>query len=237
VPEKNCPKDDVEGILLLNKPIGKTSFHMVATLRKKFGVRKIGHAGTLDPFATGVMVMLIGRNFTKLSDSFLCNDKEYVAEVKLGSATDTHDCDGEVIFNCPDVPDLEEVKSKIAYFQGEINQVPPMYSAKKVNGKKLYDLARKGIEIERKSVKIQLETHILSYNYPYLCIRVKCSKGTYIRCIAHELGQQLGCGGHLSALERIRSGQFKIENCIAWDQLEQSDKALLSQRLLCSVIR
>lgn len=233
VPEKNTlPMNDIEGILLLNKPTGKTSFQLVATLRKKLGVRKIGHAGTLDPFATGVMVMLIGRNYTKLSDTFLCNDKEYIAEVKLGMSTDSHDCDGEAIDTSDRVPSLEEVVSALSYFQGEIEQVPPMFSAKKVNGKKLYEMARKGQTIERKAVKITVQSELLDYSYPYARIRVSCSKGTYIRCIAHELGQRLGCGAHLSALERTRSGSFPISDCLPWDAIQDGTKETLQPSLL-----
>ena len=232
VPEKiNPPTNDIEGILLLNKPTGKTSFQLVATLRKKLGVRKIGHAGTLDPFATGVMVMLIGRNYTKLSDSFLCNDKEHIAEIKLGMSTDSHDCDGETIDTSDHVPSLEDIMSNLVYFQGEIEQVPPMFSAKKVNGKKLYEMARKGQTIERKAVRITVQTELLEYSYPFVRIRVSCSKGTYIRCIAHELGQRLGCGGHLSALERTRSGNFPICDCLHWDAVQDGTKETLQLNL------
>lgn len=229
---KTTLTNEIEGILLLNKPRGKTSFHLVATLRKKLGVRKIGHAGTLDPFATGVMVMLIGRNYTKLSDQFLCNDKEYVAEVKLGISTDSHDCDGEVINTSEHVPTLHEVQMALEYFQGEIEQVPPMFSAKKVNGKKLYEMARKGQTIERQAVKITVQTELLEYAYPFVRIRVNCSKGTYIRCIAHELGVKLGCGGHLTALERTRSGHFPIHSCLSWEDLQIGSKDLIQQKLL-----
>lgn len=232
MPEKTTqPTSEVEGILLLNKPVGKTSFQLVATLRKKLGVRKIGHAGTLDPFATGVMVMLIGRNYTKLSDQFLCNDKEYVAEVKLGIATDSHDCDGEVIATSDLIPSLHDIEKALEYFQGDIEQVPPMFSAKKVNGKKLYEMARKGQTIERKAVKITVRTDLLEYSYPFVRIRVSCSKGTYIRCIAHELGQHLGCGGHLTALERTRSGKFPIGDCVPWADVQEGTKDLLQSRL------
>lgn len=230
--KEQTQENSCEGILLLDKPVGKTSFHLVATLRKKLGVRKIGHAGTLDPFATGVMVMLVGRNFTKLSDSFLHHDKEYVAKAKLGVATDTYDCEGEVVATSEQVPSLEEVKQALEKFQGEIQQIPPMYSAKKVNGQKLYDMARKGQVIERAPVTLTVETEMLAYEYPYLTLRIKCSKGTYIRSIAHDLGQLLGCGAHLVELTRTRSGHFAVENCLAWDSLQSADKDSLAKRLL-----
>lgn len=203
-----------EGILLVNKPKGVTSFSLVGLLRKRLGVKKIGHAGTLDPLATGVMVMLVGRNYTKLSDQLLSKDKEYVAEIFMGKSTDTYDAEGQVTHESKKIPTLEEIVKALESFQGEIEQIPPMFSAKKVNGKKLYELARKGKMIERKSVKIEVKTELLSYNYPYLHLKIACSKGTYIRSIAHDLGTLLGCGAHLSNLQRTKSGTYSIEECI-----------------------
>jgi len=211
---KTKTSDSIEGILLINKPIGKTSFHLVYQLRKRLGVQKIGHAGTLDPFATGVMVMLIGRNYTRLSDSFLCNDKEYLARVFLGKSTDTFDCDGKIQSESSLIPTLSDVKEAIASFQGEIEQIPPMFSAKKIDGQKLYHLARQGINVERQPVKITLTTELLDYAYPYLDINIKCSKGTYIRSIAHDLGNLLKCGAHLTSLVRTRSGNFLLKDCL-----------------------
>lgn len=208
-------QEPVEGILLVDKSKGHSSFKLVAMLRKRLGVKKIGHAGTLDPFATGVMVMLIGRRYTRLSDQFLCNDKEYIAEVHLGTTTDTYDSEGVIIAQSPIVPTLEEIQHALKAFQGEIEQVPPMYSAKKIQGKKLYELARKGIEVERKAVKVALETTLIRYEYPLLELKVMCSKGTYIRSIAYDLGLKLGCGAHLSNLRRTRSGKFCIQDCIS----------------------
>lgn len=214
--------EEVEGILLIDKAKGRTSFSLVGTLRKKLGVKKIGHAGTLDPFATGVMVMLIGRNYTRLSDQFLCNDKEYVAELFFGITTDTFDCEGAIIEQSTKVPTLEEVQEALKHFQGEIEQIPPMYSAKKIQGKKLYDLARKGIEVERQPVKITVQTHFIRYEYPVLELRIACSKGTYIRSIAYDLGKRLGCGAHLTNLKRTRSGLFTLDQCIGEEQLTAS---------------
>ncbi len=202
-----------EGILLVNKPRGRTSFSLVSTLRKLLNVQKIGHAGTLDPFATGVMVMLIGKNYTRLSDQLLCQDKEYIAEAHLGIATDTYDCEGVETMNSELIPTLEQIKEALTHFQGEIEQQPPMYSAKKVQGKKLYELARKGKTIERSSVKVTVNIDLLSYNYPRLCLKVACSKGTYIRSLAHDLGISLGCGAHLTELQRTRSGAFCLHDC------------------------
>lgn len=211
------------GILLVDKPVGKTSFGLVAQLRKLLQVKKIGHAGTLDPFATGVMVMLIGRDYTKLSDRFLTQDKEYIATLKLGEATDTYDCDGTVTFESQKIPTLEELKEAISGFQGEIEQTPPMYSAKKINGKKLYELARKGEEVERKPVSIKVEIELISYDYPLASIRVACSKGTYIRSLAHDIGSTLGCGAHLVQLRRTKSGPFHIEDCLCLEDKNSSE--------------
>jgi tRNA pseudouridine55 synthase len=220
---KNLPNlnidQPIEGILLVDKPKGPSSFKLVQTLRKRLGVRKIGHAGTLDPFATGVMVMLIGRRYTRLSDRFLCNDKEYEAEVYLGITTDTYDSEGTMIAQSTLIPTLADIQEALKYFQGEIEQVPPMYSAKKKQGKKLYELARKGQEVARDPVKVTLQTDLISYEYPYLKLRIVCSKGTYIRSVAYDLGIKLGCGAHLSNLRRTRSGKFKIEDCIHEDEL------------------
>ena len=205
----------IEGILLVNKPKGKTSFSLVAALRKIFGVKKIGHAGTLDPLAQGVMVLLIGKKYTRMSDQFLCNHKEYIAQIILGASTETYDAEGPILSRSDKVCSLQEVQERIASaFQGEIEQVPPMFSAKKIKGKKLYELARKGIEVERQAAKIVVKTEILSYEYPHLVLKIACSKGTYIRSIAHDLGQLLGCGAYLNELQRTQSGHFNLRDCV-----------------------
>lgn len=206
--------DRPAGILLVDKPRNKSSFSLVAALRRLLNVQKIGHAGTLDPFATGVMVMLIGKQFTKLSNTFLAADKEYLATVRLGIETDTYDCDGRIIAENGGVPSETMLKNALEHFQGTILQTPPMFSAKKKNGKKLYELARKGISIQRESVPVAVKAHLLSYQYPHVELHIECSKGTYIRSIAHDLGKTLGCGAHLSALRRMRSGTFHIDSCI-----------------------
>lgn len=224
-----------EGILLVNKPKGKTSFSLVGMLRRHLNVKKIGHAGTLDPFATGVMVMLIGKKFTSLSDSFLNDDKEYVAEVKLGVSTDSFDCDGEVTGTSDLIPTEEAIRQAVNSFQGRVLQVPPMFSAKKQNGKKLYELARKGETVERPPVDVEMTTTILKYEFPFLVLHVKCSKGTYIRAIANDLGNLLGCGAHLTNLQRTRSGRFSIDQCLDGTLLDvaQINKADLINRMTC----
>jgi tRNA pseudouridine55 synthase len=233
--QKNNFSEEAKGILLVNKPVGKTSFSLVGCLRKRLGVKKIGHAGTLDPFASGVMVMLIGREYTRLSDKFLCQDKEYEARIYLGESTDTFDCEGKVLQKCEKVPSLQEIEEVSRFFQGEISQIPPMFSAKKIGGKKLYELARKGQVIERSPVKIIVQLSILQYDYPHLDIRVCCSKGTYIRSIADDFGKMLGCFGHLSALKRVRSGEYHIDDCIDGTLLQSTDPA--NERYLKTKLR
>ena len=221
-----------EGILLVDKPSGKTSFSLISALRKKLNIQKIGHAGTLDPFATGVMILLVGRNYTRQSDKFLNDDKEYIAEVKLGVETDSYDRDGNVTSESDIKPTLETIEATLQKFQGSVQQIPPMFSAKKKNGKKLYELARQGKSIEREPVTVFMEVTLLEYNYPFLKIKVSCSKGTYVRSIAYDLGQLLGCGAHLTELQRTRSGKFKIENCIDGSLLFDHDYKLNHENLL-----
>jgi len=211
------------GILLVDKATGSTSFHLVSILRKITRIEKIGHAGTLDPFATGVMVMLIGREYTQKSNDFLSSDKGYLATIQLGSTTDSYDIYGKVLVQNPYVPSLVEVEKAIASFQGQIEQIPPMFSAKKVAGQKLYDLARKGITIERAAVKVSVQIKLIRYHYPMLEIEVNCSKGTYIRSLAHDIGQILTCGAHLFELIRTRSGTFHLSECVSQADLKAPD--------------
>lgn len=213
-----------EGILLVNKPRGKTSFSLIHALRKKTGIQKIGHTGTLDPFATGLMILLVGKAYTRLSDRFLHQDKEYLATIRLGIRTDSYDCDGQIIGRSDERPSEREIDAALTQFQGDIWQIPPMFSAKKVQGKKLYDLARKGKTIDRAAVQIRLKTEKIHYSYPFLSFAVECSKGTYIRSIAEDLGNILGCGGHLVELKRTRSGKFHLEEAIDGEILYSEEK-------------
>ncbi len=212
-----------KGILLVNKPAGKTSFDMVAKARKCLGEKKIGHAGTLDPFATGLLILLVGREYTRLSDRFLNCDKEYVGTLRLGKATDSHDIDGEVTLTSDKIPTLQEVEEVIARFQGKMEQIPPMFSAKKVGGKKLYELARKGQTIERAPCQIELTTELVHYEYPNLTIRVSCTKGTYIRVLADDIGKALGSYAHLEALERTRCGPLSLDHAVDGLKLDEPD--------------
>ena len=217
-----------DGILLVNKAKGTMSFRLVSILRKRTGIEKIGHAGTLDPFATGVMVMLIGRDYTRKSNEFLSSDKEYRAILQLGIATDTYDLEGQITSRSNKVPTLREIELGLTSFQGDILQIPPMYSAKKIKGKKLYDLARKGVTIERPPVPVRVQIKLIRYQYPMLTLEIACSKGTYIRSLSHDIGHFLGCGAHLFELTRTRSGSFFLDQCIPQSHLKHPEFDLSS---------
>jgi len=209
----------LSGLLLIDKEKGISSFRLVHILRKITQVRKIGHAGTLDPIATGLMILLIGKNFTKQSNQFLELDKEYLATLFLGKSTDTHDEEGKITDSSDSIPPLEDIEKALLSFQGEVLQTPPMYSAKKIKGQKLYDLARRGITIEREPVPITLLTTLISYEYPYLTLNIQCSKGTYVRTITDDLGKILKTGAYLYALKRLRIGPFSLKDALSQNQL------------------
>ena len=202
------------GILLVNKPQGNTSFSLVGCLRRLSGIRTIGHAGTLDPFATGVMILLIGKEYTRLSNRFLNQDKEYQARVYLGKTTTTFDPEGEVVETSAIQPTFNQIEEALKQFRGTILQTPPMFSAKKVKGVPLYKLARKGKVVERAAVPVTLEVTLISYKYPHLDLFISCSKGTYIRSLAHDLGHVLGCGAYLNELVRTRCGPYTLNECL-----------------------
>lgn len=211
------------GILPVNKSTNSTSFHLVHLLRKRTGIEKIGHAGTLDPFATGVMVMLIGRQFTRLSNQFLFADKEYRATIQLGQTTDSFDIDGRIMTRSDHIPTLFDLEQALLSFQGDCLQIPPMFCAKKIGGQKLYDLARKGLSIERAPTTVRLHTNLIGYEYPHVELHIICSKGTYIRTLAHDLGELLHSGAFLSALSRTRSGPFSLSDCISQENILNPD--------------
>ncbi len=211
------------GILLIDKPTGKTSFFLVKVLRNITGIQKIGHAGTLDPLATGVMVMLVGKGATTLSNQLIGHDKIYEMTILLGKQTTTLDIDGEVINESSIVPTLEEISEKIQLFQGSTTQIPPMFSAKKIGGVKLYDLARKGVEIERQPINVWMKIDIIEYKYPNLKLCVHCTSGTYMRSLSDDLGKILGCYGTISQLRRVKSGPFEIKDCIKLEELEKNN--------------
>ncbi len=214
---KNTPLGQ---FLLINKPTGWTSFDAVAFIRKKVRQEnpgqkvKVGHAGTLDPFATGLLIIGVGREATKKIDEFKKLPKTYIATIRLGATTNTFDSTGQIIENPTAIPPtLEQITQAISTFIGPQDQIPPMFSAKKINGQRLYELARQGQEVERKPAKIVIyDIKILEYIWPYLNIEVHCGAGTYIRTLAHDLGQRLGVGAYCAELTRTAIGEYLLKN-------------------------
>ena len=220
------------GFLNVYKPKGMTSFDVVAVLRRITKIKQIGHTGTLDPFAVGVLPICIGKS-TRLIE-YLNDDKEYLATVQFGQDTDTYDLEGKVTKSYGKKITKDEVIEVLKSFEGEIEQFPPIYSAIKVNGKKLYELARNGIEIERKPRRVEIShIEILECSLPKIHFRVSCSKGTYIRALCADIGDKLGCGAAMKSLIRTRVGTFVIEE--AW-KLSEVEKMVAEGKLLEHVI-
>ncbi len=241
----------MDGALIIDKPAGMTSHDVVARVRKIIGARRVGHTGTLDPFATGVLVVLVGRA-TRLAQFLSGAEKEYQALIRLGYATDTGDITGARIekdqaeFHAKAQSLNEEtIEASLASLRGEIEQTPPMYSAKKIAGQKLYDLARRGEAVERKAVRVTVkEFDVLPSDGSLLkahedgtsdlAVRVVCSAGTYVRTLAESVGERLGVGAHLSELRRTRAGQFKIADAIALDRLDEVARSGAFEQVLIS---
>ena len=222
----------MNGILLVDKPQGWTSHDVVAKLRGVFGERRIGHSGTLDPLATGLLVVFLGRA-TKAVEFSEAAEKEYLAHLRLGIETDTQDITGTVLHTCSEVPDRSALEAVLPQFRGQIQQLPPMYSAIKVNGKKLYEIARKGGEVERQPRRITIhELTILGEENDDFILRVRCSKGTYIRTLCHDIGQALGCGGVMTALRRTRIGGYDVQDAHSVSALSEMDRASAESLLL-----
>lgn len=224
----------MNGLLLLDKPKGCTSFDIVSIARKITLQKKIGHTGTLDPNATGVLPLLLG-NATKAQDIIPIHDKEYIADFKLGVTSDTLDIWGEIKSEVKSKITLEELENILKNFRGEIEQIPPMYSAVSVNGQRLYDLARKGIEIERKPRKVKIyELELLSFDEKTQSgkIRVFCSKGTYIRALIDDIGKSLNAGAVMTALDRTKACGFFKEECISLEKLKNLSPAEIEERLI-----
>jgi tRNA pseudouridine55 synthase len=226
-PTMSAPQGQYEGVLLIDKPEGMTSHDVVDRLRRKLGMKQIGHAGTLDPNATGLMIMLVGRA-TKLSQYLMGLDKVYEGTICLGVATDTQDAEGQPLEEKPVPPlDIEEVRTAMQSFVGDQYQLPPMFSAKKVEGVPLYKHARKGKTIEREPRFIRVASFSLDrWESPEIDFTVHCSKGTYVRTLAHDLGQKLGCGGYLKTLRRTEIERFQIEDSLeltAFEDLPPSE--------------
>ena len=227
--------DTPSGVLLVDKDQGFTSHNAVALCRRVLQTKKVGHCGTLDPMATGMLIVVIGKA-TKMQDLLMCEDKVYTATMKLGVETNSQDADGEVVAEKPTDSLTEDcIRAAFEHFNGAFDQVPPMYSAVKINGVPCYKLARKGKEVERKArhvavldyeiTRIDLETAEVDF-------KVHCTKGFYVRTYAHDIGQFLGCGAHLTALRRIRSGKFDISEAVDVPTLKAAGRDELLARLL-----
>lgn len=223
----------LEGVLLIDKPQGLTSHDVVDRVRRKLKIKRVGHAGTLDPGATGLLIILVGKA-TKLSQYLMSLSKVYEGTVVLGKETDSQDSDGEVVAEKP-VPELteEDVLKYMAQFKGDQYQTPPMYSAKKINGVPLYKMARKGKEVEREPRFIRISSFEMDrWESPLIEFTIACSKGTYVRTVAHDLGQVIGCGAHLTDLRRTEIERFVIEDSITLDEFEEMSISEIQKELI-----
>jgi tRNA pseudouridine55 synthase len=225
--------DPLDGAVLIDKPVGPTSHDVVDAIRRRFQIKKVGHCGTLDPNASGLLIIVLGRG-TKLSEKMMSADKVYEGAIKFGETTASYDADGELTASLPVPPlTLEQLNEMAAAFVGDLMQLPPMVSAIKKNGVPLYKLARKGIEVERKERLIHIYTfRFHDYHEPLGDFRVACTKGTYVRTLAHDLGQKIGCGAHLATLRRIVSGKFNVADAAPLDQVLARSKTELEQRVI-----
>ena len=212
----------IDGILNIDKPYGMTSMDVVRRIKRASGQRRVGHGGTLDPIATGVIPVCIGQA-TRLMEDVVGGTKSYLASVELGVSTDTYDALGEVTERGDSGKiALADIEGALASFGGDILQVPPMYSALKRDGKRLYDLARAGVEIEREARPVSVHAiTLMDWEPPVVTLQIDCGKGFYVRSLAHDVGEALGCGGHLKALSRLRSGAFTIEDALSPDEAEE----------------
>ncbi|MCL1856796.1 MAG: tRNA pseudouridine(55) synthase TruB [Kiritimatiellaeota bacterium] len=214
----------MDGILLVDKPTGFTSHDVVALVRRRLRIDKVGHGGTLDPGATGLLVLLLGKA-TKLSDRVMAGDKTYCGTLRLGSETTTQDAEGEVTATSDPAAVTEaQLREAFASLTGDIYQMPPMVSALKKDGVALYKLARKGQEVEREARLVHVfRFDLLAFGIPDCTIEVKCGKGTYVRTLCHDVGRKIGCLGHLAGLRRTRSGNFSIDNAITVEQIKKME--------------
>lgn len=211
-----------EGILNLDKPRGPTSHDVVERVRALTGTRRVGHAGTLDPLATGVLLVCVGRA-TRIAEYLVASGKTYQARLRLGIVTRTYDAEGQIVAQAPVEVSRAQVEEALTRFRGKITQIPPLYSAIKHKGTPLHRLARQGLEVEREPRQIEiLRLELTEWNSPDCTLSVVCSPGTYVRTLAHDLGQVLGCGAHLTGLVRLASGEFRLEDAITLDHLAQA---------------
>ena len=223
----------IDGVLPIDKASGMTSHDVVAIARKVLNTKKIGHCGTLDPMATGLLLLTLGRG-TKIQDLLMSEDKEYVGTLKLGEVTDSQDAEGETIATS-DVPSLSgsDIEAAFAKYDGDFYQTPPMVSAIKKDGVALYKLARQGKTIEREPRFVHIYAHqILATRLPEVDFRVVCSKGFYVRTYAHDIGHDLGCGAHLNALRRTKSGRFDVGMAFPADRLKTASREEILEKLL-----
>ena len=227
------PRKEIDGVLLVDKPGAHTSHDVVARLRRKLNMKRIGHAGTLDPMATGLMILLIGKA-TSISQYLISLDKEYEGTVELGKVTDSQDADGEVLETRPVPPLTEtEVRTAMQSFLGDQYQMPPMYSAIKIDGVPLYKSARKGVEVEREPRFIRVsQFEMTRFALPQFDFKLRCTKGTYVRTIAHDLGQKLGCGAHLAALRRTATDKFNVAQALTIEQIEAMPLSEIEKHLI-----
>lgn len=223
----------VDGVLRVDKSPAMTSHDVVAITRRSLGTKKVGHCGTLDPLATGLLLITIGRG-TKIQDLLMSEDKEYIGSLTLGQTTDSQDSDGEVVEEKP-VADYtrEEIDAAFAKFHGDFYQTPPMVSAIKKDGVPLYKLARQGKTVERDPRFVHVYAHeILRIDLPVIDFRVVCSKGFYVRTYAHDIGQDLGCGAHLNSLRRTKSGKFSVDGAITVEELKNLPREEIMSRVM-----
>jgi tRNA pseudouridine55 synthase len=225
---------ELDGVLLLDKPKGPTSHDLVDRVRRKFGLKKVGHCGTLDPAATGLLMLVLGRA-TKIQDLLMAEDKVYAGRMKLGETTDSQDAQGVVLTTTP-VPALTqaEIEAAFAKFSGDFYQIPPMVSALKKDGVPLYKLARAGKTVEREPRLVHVYKHqIKSIELPHIDFELDCSKGFYVRTYCHDIGAALGCGAHLTELIRVRSGNFALKDALKWEEIDaMPGLAALAPRVL-----
>jgi len=225
--------NEIDGVLLIDKAPGMTSHDVVAIVRKRLNLKKVGHCGTLDPLATGLLLIVLGRG-TKIQDLLMAEDKEYTGTMQLGVTTDSQDADGQVVETKP-VPELERTQIDAAFekYHGDFYQLPPMVSAIKQGGVPLYKLARQGKTVEREPRFVHVFTHeILGIQLPEISFRVVCSKGFYVRTYAFDIGNELGCGAHLSSLRRTKSGRFSVEGAVTVEQLKTEDWSWIAKKVL-----
>jgi tRNA pseudouridine55 synthase len=223
----------IDGLLLVDKPMGKTSHDLVDVIRRRFKLLKVGHGGTLDPMATGLLVMLLGKG-TKSSQQVMNGNKVYEGRIHFGISTDSHDKDGKVVEERdPGNITREMVEAAMAPWNGEVEQIPPMVSAIKKGGQPLYKLARLGQTVEREARPVTIHKfELLDYQLPVAHIRLGCSKGTYVRTLAHDIGETLGVGGHLCELRRTHSGEYDVAHALTIEALEQLDYEGLKEHVL-----